>query len=133
MNTDSNGNPATSPAISRTVVPEFPASKCWDGAVSPRRPRPSIVTVVPLRVIETPNRRRHSSVLTQSALSAKFSMVVVPSATAAIIAKRWLMDLSPGTDAIPLILAAGAISRRSVSIIRLRLAWSLTLTNPRVT
>ena len=44
-------------------------------------------------------------------------MIVLPSAIAAIIAKRWLMDLSPGTDMTPLSLNAGVISTELESII----------------
>src|SRR5689334_8606725 len=48
------------------------------------------------------------------------------------IARRWLMDLSPGTDKTPPILEAGSISTRSTPTITRRLARSLTLPKPRV-
>src|SRR5438105_4130322 len=101
---DANGNPARRPDIRRTVVPELPAFKARDAFCSPFKPRPSTVTVDPSRLIATPRSVKQSSVDWQSALSAKLWIVVLPSATAPIIASLWLMDLSPGTDAPPLIL-----------------------------
>jgi hypothetical protein len=92
--------PAKTPSNSLAVVPELPASKTERGS-SRRIFLPSISRRLLLSVIETPKLRRQLIVERQSSASKKPLTSVMPRAKAPIMAARWVIDLSPGTDSSP--------------------------------
>src|SRR5271166_4359181 len=101
------GWPATMPASMRMVDPELPQLSGPAGSHS-RGPSPSMVTV-PRASCSTvqPRPRTQPRVLAQSAPGAKFSKRERPLASAASIAYRCEIDLSPGTRKLPRMLRAG--------------------------
>src|SRR2546422_5001758 len=113
--------PARIPASSRIVVPELPASSMRQDDFKPRAPRPVIRTVSLSRFTSAPRARRQSSVLSQSAADEKWRSSLVPFASAASMAYRCEMDLSPGGSSPPAIVFAGRmISFPIVVVDRLR-------------
>src|SRR5439155_17776760 len=75
----------------------------------PRFPTPLIVTVLFYLLTTTPKDSRHLSVDAQSTPDAKFPIRVPPIASAAIIAARCEIDLSPGSAIVPRREVAGRI------------------------
>lgn len=96
----SNGCPASSPASRRMPVPELPMSRMPAGGCS-APPVPLMVMRPSVCVISAPSASMALRVLRQSSLSRNPLISDVPSASAASIATRWDMLLSPGTRSCP--------------------------------
>ena len=107
-----NGSAAATPATSRVVVPLFPQSRSTTGAVSPRAPRPTIVTSADSGGIGTPSAPNTLAVLCTSADGRISRILDAPSASAAKINARCDSDLSPGTRITPPTFMRGALPRR---------------------
>ena len=106
VNVDLKSCPARIPASKRIVLPLLPQSSGPDGSRNPSIPAPVIATAVLSRPIAMPSAVKHDSVAVQSALVEKFLISEVPCASAAIIAARCEMDLSPGITIRPRIVFA---------------------------
>jgi hypothetical protein len=106
-NSDSNGCAARIPESIRIVDPEFPQSNAVEGALNP--PSRPTISKVPFCCfdISQPSARKQRNVLWQSAPVEKFSNREVPLASAASIAYRCEIDLSPGSRIAPTMFFAG--------------------------
>lgn len=106
VNVDLKFCPARIPASKRIVVPLLPQSSAVAGALIPPSPTPVIAKALWSCSIETPNALKHDTVAAQSALLEKLVIEEVPSASAANIAARCEIDLSPGNRTSPRIFLA---------------------------
>ena len=101
--------PASRPASILIVVPELPASSGPAGERKPRNPRPTTVTAP--RCVVVGSRRRAGGgrrASTGNRRRARNSPGATrPSASAAMSAYRWEIDLSPGTRTRPWTCRAG--------------------------
>jgi len=101
------GFPAIRPHSVRAVVPEFPASSNDEGEESPEGDETEMV--FPFFTIFAPAFSRQQRVDVQSAPSEKLWTVIPCEETAPSNAARWDIDLSPGSDTVPIIFFAGWI------------------------
>ena len=93
---------ASRPISSRVEVPELPMSSACSGCSSPPTPTPSMVhTPSSPRSITAPIARIAAAVASTSSPSSNPVTRLVPTASAESISERWLIDLSPGTGAVP--------------------------------
>ena len=110
------GWPASTPASSRMVVPEFPQSMSCLGAVKARR-LPWTTSVVSSTVsISTPSERMAATVQRQSSLGRNPLMTHGPLAMAARITARWEMLLSPGTSSSVCIVGPRRIFQSGIEV-----------------
>ena len=102
LNTERNGCGARSPIMSRSVVPEFPASSTDMGSDSPCRPLPVTISSFSLRnLTSTPSARITPTVERQSAAWRKFRICTGVFPSPANMTLRCEMDLSPGISTVP--------------------------------
>ena len=96
------GQVAIIPMMSRTPVPELPQSITASGSASPPTPTPWIRhSPSPSRSTPAPKARIASAVASTSSPSSNPVTWVSPTLSAPRIRARWLIDLSPGTAAVP--------------------------------
>ena len=104
VSTDANGRDASRPIINREVVPLLPQSSGCDGARHASIPRPR-TTISPASSggagTSQPSARSTDAVLRQSSPGRRPERRLSPSAAAASISARWVIDLSPGTVTSP--------------------------------
>jgi len=90
------------PMIRRTPVPELPQSITSAGSENPPTPTPlTDQAPSPWRVTVAPKARMADAVSSTSWPSRSPVIRVSPTAIAPKISARWLIDLSPGTAAVP--------------------------------
>ena len=99
---EKKGCAARSPIMSRSVVPEFPASSTVSGSRSPCSPFPvTSSSCFEINSICTPRARMTPTVERQSAAYRKFFICTGVRPSPENITLRCEMDLSPGTATIP--------------------------------
>src|SRR5581483_4801718 len=103
---------ATAPIIRREPVPELPKSSADGGARHPPKPTPVTRHIPSLsRLTAAPREATAPALFSTSSDSRRPVIRLSPSAIPARIRARWEMDLSPGTQAVPL--RDGALPARS--------------------